>query len=181
MRLRKRLGTGVCGAGLVLPWISCAFAADAPSAGPSEVVFLVQIIVLIFFGRLLGEIMQRIGQPAVMGQLLAGFLLGPSFLGALWPTTQHMLFPSSHEQKSMLDAISQLGILMVLLLTGMETDLKLVRKVGRAAITVSVSGICLPFACGFLLGQYLPDSILPDATHRLIGSQIGRASCRERV
>jgi K+:H+ antiporter len=59
---------------------------------------------------------------------------------------------------------------MLLLLTGMETDLKLVRKVGRAAISVSIFGICVPFACGFALGQYLPASILPDPTHRLIGS-----------
>jgi Kef-type K+ transport system membrane component KefB len=73
-----------------------------------------------------------------------------------------MLYPSSHEPKSMLDAISPLGILMLLLLTGMETDLKLVRKVGRAAITVLISGISVPFVCGFALGQYLPESILSD-------------------
>ena len=170
MRLGKKLRIGVCGASFALSWASWAFAADAPSTGPSEFVFLVQIVVLVFFGRLLGEIMQRIGQPAVMGQLLAGLLLGPSAFGALWPTTQHMLFPSNHEQRSMLDAVSQLGILMLLLLTGMETDLKLVRKVGRAAIAVSISGICIPFACGFALGEYLPGSILPDPAHRLIGS-----------
>ena len=57
---------------------------------------------------------QRIGQPAVMGQLLAGLLLGPSILGALWPEGQHALFPPGREQKSMLDAVSQLGILMLL-------------------------------------------------------------------
>ena len=92
--------------------------------GPSEVVFLSQIIVLLLVGRLLGEAMQRIGQPAVMGQLLAGILLGPSVLGALWPEAQHALFPPSADQKSMIDAVSQLGILMLLLLTGMETDLE---------------------------------------------------------
>ncbi len=161
---------GLAALGLSIGWANSAWAADVPLAGPSEVVFLVQIVVLIFFGRLLGEIMQRVGQPAVMGQLLAGLLLGPSALGALWPAAQHALFPASHEQKSMLDAISQLGILMLLLLTGMETDLKLVRRVGRAAITVSITGICVPFACGFALGQYLPESLLPDPTHRLIGS-----------
>jgi Kef-type K+ transport system membrane component KefB/nucleotide-binding universal stress UspA family protein len=170
MRMGEGLRIGVCGVGLALSWLSCAFAADASPTGPSEVIFLFQIVLLIFFGRLLGEIMQRIGQPAVMGQLLAGLLLGPSALGALWPGTQHILFPSSHEQKSMLDAISQLGVLMLLLLTGMETDLKLVGKVGRAAITVSISGICVPFMCGFALGEYLPESILPDPAHRLIGS-----------
>jgi Kef-type K+ transport system membrane component KefB/nucleotide-binding universal stress UspA family protein len=170
MRLGKKLCIALCGAGVALSWASFAFAAGAPPTGPSEVIFLLQIVVLIFFGRLLGELMQRIGQAAVMGQLLAGLLLGPSVFGTLWPSTQHMLFPSSHDQKSMLDAISQLGILMLLLLTGMETDLKLVRRVGRAAITVSIAGICVPFICGFVVGEYLPESILPDAAHRLIGA-----------
>jgi sodium/hydrogen exchanger family protein len=97
-------------------------------SGPSEVIFLTQIIVLLLVGRLMGEAMQRIGQPAVMGQLIAGLLLGPSVLGALWPEAQHALFPPSRDQKSMIDAVSQLGVLMLLLLTGMETDLSLIRK-----------------------------------------------------
>src|SRR3954464_310068 len=109
----------------------------------------------------MGEAMQRIGQPAVMGQLLAGLLLGPSILGALWPEAQQALFPSSREQKSMIDAVSQLGILMLLLLTGMETDLGLVRKARRAAFSVSVTGIVLPFVCGFVLGEALPQTMLP--------------------
>ena len=147
-----------------------AYGANAPSGGASETTFLIQIVVLILLGRVLGEIMQRIGQPSVMGQLLAGLILGPSFLGAFWPDLQHALFPPSHEQKSMIDGVSQIGILLLLLLTGMETDLKLVRRIGRAAISVSVTGIVLPFICGFFLGQYLPDSLLPDPAQRMIGS-----------
>ena len=73
-----------------------------------------------------------------MGQLIAGILLGPSVLGALLPDLQHALFPGTPEQKAMLDGISQFGILLLLLLTGMETDLRLVRRVGRAAISVSL-------------------------------------------
>src|SRR5262245_47043358 len=151
------------------PWIIAAFlvafaatvpalAADAPKAGASEAVFLAQIIALLLTGRLLGEIMQRVGQPAVLGQLIAGLLLGPSVLGALWPEAQQALFPAVREQKSMLDAISQIGVLMLLLLTGMETDLSLVRRAGRAALSVSFTGIAIPFACGFTLGEFLPDS-----------------------
>ncbi len=147
-----------------------AAAADAPPPGPSESVFLAEIVILILLGRLLGELMQRIGQPSVMGQLLAGVILGPSILGLLWPDAQHALFPPGGAQKSMIDGISQIGILLLLLLTGMETDLKLVRRIGRAAFTVSATGIIVPFVCGYLLGQYLPESLLPDPSRRLIGS-----------
>jgi Kef-type K+ transport system membrane component KefB/nucleotide-binding universal stress UspA family protein len=97
-------------------------------------------------------------------------VLGPSVLGALWPDLQNAIFPKNAEQKSMIDAVSQLGILMLLLLTGMETDLKLVKRVGRAAITVSAAGVAVPFACGVALGEMIPDSILPMPDQRFITS-----------
>jgi Kef-type K+ transport system membrane component KefB/nucleotide-binding universal stress UspA family protein len=146
-----------------------ALAADQ-SGKPSELVFFLALAVVILVGRLLGELMQRVGQPAVMGQLLGGLLLGPSVFGALAPDWQHALFASSAAQKSMLDGVSQLGILMLLLLTGMETDLSLARRVGRAAASVSVAGIVLPFGCGFALGQYLPEGMLPHPEFRLVVS-----------
>ena len=102
--------------------------------------------------------------------LLGGILLGPSMLGALWPDLQHALFPRTPEQKAMLDGISQFGILLLLLLTGMETDLKLVRKVGRAALSISLTGVAVPFLCGFTLGQFMPESLLPHPDQRLLTS-----------
>lgn len=142
----------------------------AEGSGPSEVVFLSQLVVLLIVGRLLGEAMQRIGQPSVMGQLIAGLLLGPSVLGAVWPDLQHAIFPKTPEQKAMIDAVSQFGILLLLLLTGMETDLKLVKTVGRAAISISVTGVAVPFVCGFALGQFLPDWLLSHPDQRLLTS-----------
>src|SRR5262249_18687306 len=158
----------LCAAVFLLMGSEEALAAGA--SGPSEVVFVAQLIVLMLAGRLLGEVMQRIGQPSVMGQLLAGVILGPSVFGWLWPDGQHALFPDSREQKSMLDAISQFGILLLLLLTGMETDLRLVRKVGRAAISISLMGVAVPFACGVALGEFMPESLLPRADQRLLTS-----------
>ena len=149
---------------------SPALAADAPSKGPSELVFVGQITVLLLVGRLLGEGMLRLKQPAVMGQLIAGLLLGPSLLGLLFPSFQHLLFPAAKEQKAMLDALSQFGVLMLLLLTGMETDLKLVRLTGGASVSASLAGIVVPFALGVTLGEFLPDSMLPDPGKRLITS-----------
>jgi len=149
---------------------SAAPAAGQASTTSSEALFIAQIVLLLLVGRLLGEAMQRIGQPAVMGQLLAGVLLGPSVFGVLWPEAQHAIFPGEHEQRGMLEAVSDLGILMLLLLTGMETDLKLVSKALRAAVSVSAAGIVAPFVCGFVLGQFLPQSMLPHPAQRLITS-----------
>lgn len=146
-----------------------AWAAEG-GKGPSEAIFIVQIIALMVVGRLLGEAMLRLRQPAVMGQLIAGLLLGPSLFGLLLPDVQHALFPKNPEQKAMIDAISQFGILLLLLLTGMETDLKLVRQTGRASLFASLMGIVIPFLCGVGLGEMLPDSMLPDPGKRLITS-----------
>src|SRR4051812_37967191 len=154
----------------LLPMVTAAAAGGEKAARPSEFILLAQIALLIAVGRGLGELMQRIGQPSVIGELLGGLLLGPSLFGWLWPSAQAAIFPPSGEQKALLEGIAQFGILLLLLLTGMETDLKLVRKVGRAAVTISVAGIIVPFICGFTLGQFLPETLLPHPEARLVAS-----------
>src|SRR5262245_59200059 len=155
--------------GLLVCLAGPAWAAQSEGKG-SEAILLGQILLLIFTGGLLGELMLRIGQPAVMGQLLAGILLGPSVLGALWPEAHHWIFPGTPAQKNMIEGVAQFGILMLLLLAGMETEMALVRSVRRAAVSASVGGIVVPFACGFALGQFLPEGLLPDPGERLITS-----------
>ncbi|WP_296038674.1 cation:proton antiporter [uncultured Agrobacterium sp.] len=147
-----------------------AFAADGKSSGPSEALFLIQIIVLVVVGRLLGEAMVRIGQPSIMGQIIGGVLLGPSVFGLVFPEAQSTLFPDGEAQKAMADAVAQLGILFLLLLAGMETDLGLALRLRRAAAGVSLSGIVVPFALGFALGEVIPASLLPDPDARLVTS-----------
>ena len=127
--------------------------------GRAEGILVVEILLLLVVGRVLGEGMQRIGQPALMGTLLAGIVLGPSLFGWVWPEAQHFIFPKDETQRGMIDGLSQVGILMLLLLTGMETDLRLVRKSGGAAIAVALCGITFPFACGFALGEFGPSSL----------------------
>jgi Kef-type K+ transport system membrane component KefB/nucleotide-binding universal stress UspA family protein len=141
------------------------------SSGRGEALLVAEVVLLLLVGRVLGEVMQRFGQPALMGNLLAGLVLGPSLFGAIWPEAQKFIFPSDPAQKGMIDGLSQIGILMLLLLTGMETDIKLVSRMKGAAVAISLSGIALPFACGFALGQILPDSLLPHmAGGRLVPS-----------
>src|SRR4051812_26289867 len=109
--------------------VTAAGAEGEKTARPSEFILLAPIGLLIAVGRGLGELMQRIGQPSVIGELLGGLLLGPSLFGWLWPSAHAAVFPALPEQKALIDGIAQFGILLLLLLTGMETDLNLVRKV----------------------------------------------------
>src|SRR5215813_3759108 len=164
---RRRLLTAALA---LVALVAPAFAAEQGHKGPSEAIFIGQLAALMITGRLLGEAMLRLRQPAVMGQLIAGLVLGPSLFGLLLPDLQHALFPKTPEQKAMIDAIAQFGILLLLLLTGMETDLKLVRQTGRASLFASLMGIVIPFVCGVALGEMLPDSLLPDPGKRLITS-----------
>ena len=131
-------------------------------------VFIAQLILLLLVGRTLGEVMSRLGQPAIFGQLLAGVLLGPSIFGALLPQARAVIFPDTPTLKSMIDAISQIGILLLLLLTGMETNLALVNRKRRAVVSTSLSGIAVPFVCGVLLAYALPADLIPSSGVRLV-------------
>ena len=131
-------------------------------------VFLAELILLLFVGRLLGEAMSRLGQPAIFGQLLAGIILGPSVFGALLPDLRPIVFPDTPALKSMIDAVSQIGILLLLLLTGMETNLSLVSRRRRAVISSSLLGIAVPFGLGVLFAYLLPASVVPSPEARLV-------------
>jgi Kef-type K+ transport system membrane component KefB/nucleotide-binding universal stress UspA family protein len=151
-------------------------------SGRAEGLLVAEILLLLVVGRLLGEGMQRIRQPSLMGTLLAGIVLGPSLFGWVWPEAQHFLFPKDEMQKGMLDGLSQVGILMLLLLTGMETDLRLVRKSGFAAIVIALCGIAFPFACGYLLGEFGPASLFGGdnklATSLFLGTALSISSVK---
>jgi Kef-type K+ transport system membrane component KefB/nucleotide-binding universal stress UspA family protein len=166
----------VLAAGMYQFAASPAFAASAKTpvgtgiGQNGEAILIAEIALLLFVGRGLGELMQRIGQPAVIGQLLAGLILGPSLFGWLAPGLHHFIFPDTPEQKSLIAGLSNVGVMLLLLLTGMETDLKLARRVGTPAVTVAAAGVAVPFVCGFALGWFLPASLLPDPTQRVVAA-----------
>lgn len=153
----------------VLEFPGPCWAADAPASGGLEIGFLSEVMILVLVGGLLAEGMQRLGQPSVMGPLIGGLLLGPSVLGVLWPWAEHA-FMSDPQQKAAVSAFAQFGVLLLLLLAGMETELRLLQRIGRTAVAVSIAGIILPFVFGFALGELLPAEILPHPDRRVVAA-----------
>jgi Kef-type K+ transport system membrane component KefB/nucleotide-binding universal stress UspA family protein len=131
-------------------------------------VLIIQVAALLFTARALGEIAQRLGQPAVIGEILAGIVLGPSLLSGFSPFINEWIVPQTEVQGYLLEIISLMGAMFLLLITGLETDLALIRRHARTAIGVSYGGIIVTFSSGFLLGQLLPDFLLADPNQRLV-------------
>ncbi len=129
---------------------------------------LLQLATLLLFSRVLGEIARKLRQPQVIGELLAGVLLGPSVLGLVWPSLHDAIFPPVQAQHDLLAAVAWLGVLVLLIVTGLETDLDLIVRRGRIAICISYIGIFVPLSCGFMLGQGIPDRYLADPNKRLV-------------
>jgi Kef-type K+ transport system membrane component KefB len=141
-----------------------------PLAGHAVFVLLVQLALLLFVARLGAELCRRVALPAVVGELAAGIVLGPSVLGHFAPGASAALFPHVSEQFQLLEVVGLLGMVLLLLLTGLETDLRLIRNVGRAALIASAMGMVLPFVSGFGLGMLLPDQVLAHPDRRVLFS-----------
>lgn len=114
---------------------------------------LAQIVVILCAARALGWLFRKLHQPRVIGEMLAGILLGPSLLGWAAPNLSAALFPVS--SLPALSALSQLGLLLFMFLIGLEVDLSQVRELGRSAVVTSQASIAIPFLCGSLLAVYL--------------------------
>ena len=133
-------------------------------------VLIIQIALLLLVARALGEIAQRLGQPSVVGEILAGIVLGPSLLSGLVPQLGTWIVPQTATQGHLLEVVSLIGVMFLLLLTGLETDLALIKRQARAAIGASLGGITVTFSTGFLLGWMLPDALLANQQQRLVFS-----------
>ncbi|MCX5659851.1 MAG: cation:proton antiporter, partial [Planctomycetota bacterium] len=117
--------------------------------GPDVTVLLVSLGVLLGTARVLGECARRMRQPAVIGEMLAGVLLGPTCLGHFYPDLFHDVFPEAGAARIALDAMIVLGVLLLLLVAGLEVDLSTAVRQGKAAALVSLTGMVFPFAIGF--------------------------------
>ncbi len=130
-------------------------------------VFWAQLAALVVTALGLGAIARRLGQPAVVGELAAGVLLGPSILGEAAPDAFAWLFPADPAQSVALLAVGWLGVALLLLTTGFETDLALIGRLGRAATMVATASLVVPFVLGLALGFVLPEVFIGPQGDRL--------------
>jgi Kef-type K+ transport system membrane component KefB len=123
------------------------------TAASPVLVLLLQLLVILAAGRGMGLLFRYLGQTAVIGEMLAGVLLGPSLLGRTLPGFEAFLFPAA--SMPALHLISQLGIILFMFVVGMELDLDGLRRRARATVVISNTGIVVPFCLGALLSIYL--------------------------
>ena len=110
---------------------------------------LIQLSAMLVMGRVFAEAARKINQPAVIGEIIAGILLGPTVLGMLQPDWFEALFPPDSGAGIVLTGFVQVAVVMLLFIAGLEVDLHIVIQQGRQAITTSVFGLIIPFSIGF--------------------------------
>jgi Kef-type K+ transport system membrane component KefB len=122
-------------------------------------------------GRLFAEIARRLKQPAVVGELIAGIIIGPTVLGMIEPLWFETLFPPSATSGVVLAGFVQVAVVMLLFIAGLEVDLHIVWQQGRQSILTSLFGLVVPFLFGFTLPYLFPDFFgLADKEAKLVFS-----------
>ncbi len=118
--------------------------------------FLLSLSIMLLSAKLLGELFNKIGQPAVVGEIIAGIILGPTVFGWLMPQVFTSLFPTNNEVKIALDGIVNLAVILLLLVSGLEVDLSVIVRERKSAFLTGAMGIIIPFILGFAVSLSFP-------------------------
>ncbi|WP_246595906.1 cation:proton antiporter [Actinoplanes auranticolor] len=137
-----------------------------------------QIAVLLGMALLLGRLAVRLSLPPIVGELLAGLIVGPSLFFWIAPSAADWLFPHQPEQWHLLDAVGQVGVVLLVGITGMQLDLRLVRRRAATAVGVSLPGLVIPLGLGIGAGLLLPATLIMQGTERIVFALfLGVAMC----
>jgi Kef-type K+ transport system membrane component KefB len=152
------------GAGLSVPTLAVDGAAVSVATAKGaqvDVVFhvIATLAAVVALGFLIGQAFRFIGQPPVIGEVVAGIVMGPSILGALWPEALHTLIPSADvdpkgQVPAAIKAVSQLGVILYMFVVGLELNVTQLKARAHSAVAVSHSSIVVPFAMGTLLALF---------------------------
>ncbi len=117
---------------------------------------MIQLGVMLAFGRALAEVARKFKQPAVVGEIIAGLILGPTILGTFSPDSFDLLFPNTGASAIVLDGFTKVAVVMLLFIAGLEVDLHIVFQQGKQAIYSSLFGLVIPFFLGFIIPYSFP-------------------------
>lgn len=120
---------------------------------------LFQIITIVLVARIFGWIFRKIGQPSVIGEIIAGIVLGPSLFGLYFPGMKESLFPT--DSLGNLQLLSQIGLILFMFVIGMELDLKVLKNKANEAVVISHASIVIPFALGIGLSYFIYHQFAP--------------------
>ncbi|MEA5128833.1 MAG: cation:proton antiporter [Proteiniphilum sp.] len=126
-------------------------------------ILLLQIVVIILVARLFGWICKKIGQPTVIGEIIAGIALGPSLLGLYFPEISVFVFPDA--SLGNIQVLSQIGLVLFMFVVGMEIDLGVLKSKAHDAVVISHASIILPFALGMGLAYFIYEHFAPEGVH----------------
>ena len=157
--------------------IPLAGAPVAPIAAHQVLVFLLQLGLLLGLAMALGRLASRFGLPAIVGELTAGVLAGPSVLGHAAPGVWSWLLPNDPGQFHLLDAVGQLGVLLLVGVAGMHIDLGLMRRNKLAVASVGSGALLIPLGLGIAAGFVLPATLLAGGTRPTFALFLGVAMC----
>lgn len=146
------------------PWIDF-LNSTSHNFGHPLAILLIQIIVILVVSRIFAWIFKKIGQPTVIGEIVAGIILGPSLLGYFYPDFFHALFPPNSLDN--LNVLSQIGLILFMFIVGMELDISVLKNRAKEAIVISQFSIIFPFALGMILAFFLFQSFSPPGTQFL--------------
>ena len=131
--------------------------------------FLLQLAVILLACRIVGGLMARLGQPKVIGEMIAGILLGPSLLGLMLPSVTAAMFPPA--SFGLLSTVSKIGLVLYMFVVGTHIQTSLIRQAFRSAMLISVAGIVVPFALGSAL------AVLFHQDGRFFAPNVARSLC----
>jgi len=133
-------------------------------------IFLVQIFILLGLARGLGEVFNRLKQPALTAEILVGIFLGPTILGRFFPHLHHMIFPPDLMQSNMFATVAWMGLLFFLLETGLKMDFSSAWRYRSEALTIALTDIIVPMTIAFTASYLLPARYLVDPGQRVVFS-----------
>jgi len=128
-------------------------------------ILLAQIVTIILVARLFGWLCTKIRQPRVIGEMIAGIVLGPSFVGMYFPDFSSFIFPP--QSLGNLQFLSQIGLILFMFIIGMDLDLKLLKNKKQEAVIISHASIIFPFSLGMGLAYFIYQSYAPEGVRFL--------------